>query len=485
MTQILFGTSGHRGIIGTTFTMTHIRLICQAVADYAAHHAIPHPKVLVGYDTRTGNSPSLETNSYTFCLVSTLTQLGISVDFCESYTATPIISWAVKTYDYDLGMILTASHNPPNYNGIKINDSNGAPANVTMTDWIQSRANSIPLKQLKPSIQQKQFHQVNYTHHFIDHTLDTIKAVFNLPLTEFNRQYVIDPKCGSAIVVWKHILSNAIGEIHWLNDSHLSYFNDELPNPTSKETVQTLSGLCKKYQCVGFSNDPDADRHVLIDESGHLVSPEKLLAIVLQYCHSQHIPVQSVVSTVANSRLVHTVCTKLNIPCKETKIGFKHFTPYLKSADQANALCFGVESSGGFSMSGHSFDKCGFLPILLALGIMNKKNCTLSDLSTAIDTAYGTHHFLEDSMVPTGNYLENLHSLGTVGTDMVSDVFNTPVETVSDLDGVKVRFSNSDWVLCRPSGTEPVVRMYAESASIEMGTHYIHCMKQILQNNTH
>ena len=194
MTSIKFGTSGHRGIIGQTFTVNHLRAIVHAIHEYFKYHKIQTPKVLLGYDTRTGNSPTLEVNSYTCCVVSELVSKRIKVDVSDNYMATPITSWAVKTYNYNLGIILTASHNPPNYNGIKINDANGAPASIDITSWIEKKANDIfpSLNDISyKEIPIKKFNFVNYTEPFTDHLRTLIKDQFHLPPIEFNNKYII------------------------------------------------------------------------------------------------------------------------------------------------------------------------------------------------------------------------------------------------------------------------------------------------------
>ena len=232
MNHISFGTSGHRGIIGKSFTRNHLIAIAKAIGAYFKSNNILSPKVLIGYDTRTGNSPNLEDNSYTFALIQTLKEQKIKIDFCDNYAATPVISWAVKIYDYDMGIILTASHNPPNYNGIKINDKNGAPASIKLTNWIQAEANKLyEYDTFKPSKKTPNINHVNYTKPFISHLTTLLKNEFQLSFPDFANEYVIDPKCGSSIEIWKVLTADTIGSIHWINDNFNSDFNFKLPNP--------------------------------------------------------------------------------------------------------------------------------------------------------------------------------------------------------------------------------------------------------------
>ncbi len=484
MKHIKFGTSGHRGIIGKSFTNDHLIAIVHAISNYLTHHNTTKPRILIGYDTRTGNSPLLEQNSYTYTLVQELMSQKIMVDFCDTYTPTPIISWAIKHYKYDLGIILTASHNPPNYNGIKINDSTGAPAASEVTQWIETAANQIfsTLDPTPPVASTSSIPHVNYIQPFIDHLHQLLKQTFQLSFPDFSSHYVIDPKCGSAIDVWKSITASCVGTIDWKNDNFSSDFNFEIPDPTSKESILALSRHCKENSCIGFSNDPDADRHMIIDEHGNFISPEKVAAIIIDYCMSEEITIDSISTTLANSMLIKSICDHYNITCYETNIGFKYFTPFLHAANSQSKLAIGVESSGGFSISNHTFDKCGFLPVLLILAIMKKKNTSLHELSDAIDQTFSIFEFVEDAVeIPSQSDI-TLEQRLSIKQTTLDRLFTTSIDQINYNDGLKITFSNRDWVLCRPSGTEPLVRIYAESTSIESANHYIDQLKGLLSN---
>ena len=482
MNHISFGTSGHRGIIGKSFTRNHLIAIAKAICAYFKINDILSPKVLIGYDTRTGNSSNLEDNSYTFALIQILKEQKVNIDFCDNYSPTPVISWAVKMHDYDMGIILTASHNPPNYNGIKINDKNGAPASIKLTNWIQAEANTLFTieDKFKPQKKTPNINQVNYTKPFISHLTKLIKDEFQLPFPDFANEYVIDPKCGSAIETWKALTADSIGVIHWINDNFNSDFNFKLPNPTSQETIHELGEICKAKNCIGFSNDPDADRHSLIDEEGSFVSPEKIAAIIINYLHTSEIAIESVSTTLANSTLVKKICSKYKIQLHETNIGFKYFTPYLLNASNKGSLAIGVESSGGFSVSLHSLDKCGFLPLLIIMGIMKKRNKTLTDLNNEINDIHNTFYFEEDAAEVNYDFSSIITKRLKSNQSILADLFELKIKEVKTDDGLKIIFDNFDWVLCRPSGTEPLVRIYAESTDGNLSKIYVNKIKQLL-----
>ncbi|MBL6722448.1 MAG: hypothetical protein ISQ13_00405 [Candidatus Margulisbacteria bacterium] len=478
MAHIQFGTSGHRGIIGATFTIQHLVAISLAIANYLKkERKIKSPRILLGYDTRTGNSVHLEEGSYTHAVAQTLLSQGVAVDVCDTPTPTPAISWAVHAFSYNCGVILTASHNPPNYNGIKINDANGAPASPDMTQWIQTEANAmfeVATLNKKHTPLMKHVTKINVHNGFVDHLSHVLHNHFNLTFPSFSGTHIIDPKCGAAIDIWRIITQHASGTIQWKNDAPSADFNFELPDPTNQKNLSELKADCKASACVGFANDPDADRHVLVDENGNHVSPEKITAIVASYCIDNAIPVTSIASTLANSSLVRSICNLHGIDFKETKIGFKYFSQLLKQAKSQHKLCLAVESSGGFSVSFHTLDKCGFLPILLILAIMQKTKKSLAQCSAEIDAVHRPFFFVEDAL-PSSKITLNQLLDHQVSFD---DIFGESVDGINKNDGLKITFSNSDWILCRPSGTEPLIRIYAESSSVEKAQHYVTQMKQ-------
>lgn len=478
---IHFGTSGYRGIIGSTFTQRHVVVLATAIVQYLKYKKISNPSVFIGYDTRTGNSPSLADNSYTHPLVACLTNHRIRVDFSETFCPTPVVSWAVREHAYDLGIILSASHNPPNYNGLKINDDTGAPAPIQLTTWIADAANVLmdTLSNKSLSISKDFFKTVSYTNAFIDHLHRVLVHTFGLDLPSFSDTYVIDLKCGSSIGIWQQLTQDHTGTIHWRNNNYSSDFNFKIPNPTDPESLAAMQADCKQYVCIGFANDPDADRHLMIDEYGEIVSPEKITAIIIDYMMAATIPVGSVATTLANSVLVKQVCAAHHIRVKETCIGFKYIADSLKSATSRHIIGLGVESSGGFSASIHTYDKCGFLPILVILGIMQKTNARLHDLAKAIDARYGTYSFSEDHLVVSEHAPERLLQIVPNTPERLSELLHSDVREVITKDGIKILFTNHDWALVRLSGTEPVIRLYAESRTPTKAHAYIQTLKAI------
>ena len=306
--------------------------------------------------------------------------------------------------------------------------------------------------------------------------------MFNLNLSDFSNTYVIDPKCGAAIDIWKLLTNECIGKIIWKNDHFDPEFNFQLPNPTSKETLLELGAATREYNCIGIANDPDADRHAMVDETGRFVPPETIAAIIIDYCISENIEIESISTTLANSALVKIIAKKHAIAINETKIGFKYFTDHLKSAFNKNSLAIGVESSGGFSISHHTYDKCGFLPILLILGIMKKKDKSLVELQDQIHRLHGHLLFVEDAITLTPGRAPLVRQHLSRSQQKFAELFSDPIMEINTNDGLKITFENNDWVLCRPSGTEPLIRIYAESSILAKAEYYTQQIRTLIES---
>lgn len=201
MYPVSFGTSGHRGIIGKSFTIRHVKAICWAISTYLKKES-KTPNIAVGYDPRQGNSPTLENGSFTKAVVDTLLNTGCNVHFMQDYTPTPTISWYVQSNNLDGGLILTASHNPPNYNGLKFNSRNGAPATTEITEEIEILANNYLNKPIQKTTSGF-LKQVETTEKFCHHlkTLSESLTTTHLKPTHF----VVDVKYGSCAKTWQKL----------------------------------------------------------------------------------------------------------------------------------------------------------------------------------------------------------------------------------------------------------------------------------------
>lgn len=442
------------------------------------------PTVLVGYDTRTGNSANLDDNSYTYTLVNALYHHGVVVHFCDHYTPAPVVSWAVRHNTYDMGIMITASQAAPNYNGIHIYDSSGASATSSVINTIETATNHFfdTTATRRPLKQPHSPERVDYSQAFYDHLVQTVQTVFQLPFPDFSLNCIIDTKCGSGIDLWKKITHHATGAIQWVNDSFSSNFNFELPNLTAETPLATLQKRCREQHCVGFLNDPDADCHMMIDETGDIVSTEKLTALIIDYCHQQGIPIESVSSTWSTSHLISAACDATRTTQHKTNVGFKHGTKHLKQSANKGLLSFGVGASE-FSISHHTLSPCGFLPILIVLGIMKTRHQPLHELIQRIDTVFGTYWICNDTIDVKKPSIFPVWDTTLHLKENFEALFDSPIDTIHCQNGMKIMFKNNDWVLCEPSDTPSRIQICTESTSQIIARSYLNKMRIFLEDD--
>jgi len=478
---ISFGTSGHRGVIDHSFTHLHVRAIAQAIATLLHEENETNPTVVIGYDPRTGNDPNLSESSFTKTLVDTLLESGISVQFCENFTPTPIISFTIPFQGLSGGMMLTASHNPPEYNGLKFNTKNGAPAPVAITQKIEKLGNNFLTSPPQWNKKKGQLSRISPTKQFVSHCQQILGAYFKKELTFSQSIIGIDVKFGACTETWEALLSE-LGQPKSviLNKDPRSDFGNTNPNPIEKELNALKQWVLENKADMGIGNDPDGDRHAILDETGNWVSPEETTVIIAEYLKKAGYPINGIASTCASSQLVQSWCQKNQTDYYETAVGFKYFTPYLEQAKHENTLVLAVESSGGFSFSPHTLEKCGFLPGLLLLAIISETKTPLSHLKAAILNTYGTFLFREESLQISAEKKESiLRFLKNPNQDQLKKHYPN-IHTVSTLDGLKIVLKNKCWVLVRASGTEPLLRLYSESSSKEESQHLLHPVKALL-----
>jgi phosphoglucomutase len=463
MTKVTFGTSGHRGIIGDSFTNKHVQAVAYSVATFLKT-TNSTPTCVIGFDPRTGNDPELKDRSFTKMCIDTLNKYGINTVSFTECVPTPFISWAITHFNYDGGLILTASHNPKEYNGIKFNPKNGAPAPQEITKQIEITANEFISKPISTN-QEKKSHQTISPplDQFCKSLINNVKKTgISIPKT-FSKTLTVDVKHGACAQTWNELAKQLNLNITIKNAEPKSDFNNIEPNPT-KYNFLPLPSNNDYFTCA---NDPDGDRHAVISRSKNIISPEEITAIILDYLLEQNQTISSVTSTVASSHLIKYICSKHNITYNETEVGFKYFAPYLTKANQENKISLAVESSGGFSSSYHTLEKCGFYPIICLLSILENKKITIDEAKSAVLKKYKTRLFTETTFNFLPEQKIHLNSFFKSTKRKLESLLQKPIKTINQIDGLKLIFEKDNWVLLRLSGTEPVCRIYIETKNHE------------------
>ncbi len=529
LVPIQFGTSGHRGMFGTGFVPEHVSALCRALGDFFAELGVARPKIALGYDTRRGNDPAFGPGSLTALAAEMLAKAGIEVISFHEYTPTPFISWAIPAFKLDGGLILTASHNPPQYGGMKFNPGNGAPADSTITDRLAELANlwlcnggasgdsedslagsfepaglsscacgpagqpgpDLPFRQLGPAVPSlplltlesptMESSEVVLKPQIFDSAFGlflggVLEGVDRMVSLDGVRRSLIavavDCRHGTTGAIWKLIFEalGMRGRVRFLCETPLADFGGIEPNPTKPGALDELIGTVKAHGlALGIANDPDGDRHVVVDETGSVLSPEEVCLIIYHdLVTRRRVMVAGIASTVASSSLLAAACAQNAHTYVETAVGFKYFQSFLEDCRQSGKIGLAVESSGGFTASFHTLDKCGFLPGVWLLAILADTGLPLSALRAEIHQVYGTRFFEERQFAFELSQKDRVSQfLRSVSPADAAAYFSSPVQTMDRRDGLKIQFKDGSWILIRLSGTEPVGRIYGETLTAQ------------------
>ncbi|MCL1126342.1 phosphoglucomutase (alpha-D-glucose-1,6-bisphosphate-dependent) [Shewanella surugensis] len=484
--RVTFGTSGHRGsALKGSFNEAHILAIAQAVADYRQQAGIKG-RLYVGIDTHALSQPA----SMSVIEVMTANHIEVVIHQAEEFTPTPVISHAIITHNLSAeeqvdGLIITPSHNPPQDGGIKYNPPHGGPAEGEITAWIEARANDYLASQLE------QVKRLNYTVAMntrlvteVDligpYVKDLDKVIDMKAISQAKVRIGVDPLGGAGIHYWGQIASHYNLDIQLVNDTVDPSFRFMPLDKDGKirmdcSSPYAMAGLLKHQDefdlCVG--NDADYDRHGIVCPGSGLMNPNHFLAVAIDYllCHRPDWGSDLVVGkTLVSSAMIDKVCAKHQRIMKEVPVGFKWFVEGLADA----SLAFGGEESAGAAFlrrdgSTWCTDKDGFILALLAAEILAVTGQTPQAHYDALEAKFGKSYYQRlDSRLSLKKKAKfatiNAESLqvSTLAGEAITAVLTKAPSNQAAIGGIKVITDNA-WFAARPSGTEALFKIYAES----------------------
>ena len=455
--MIVFGTDGWRGLIARDFTFDNVQLVAFATAAYLKKNAKKknHPSVVIGYDTRFLSKEFAEEAA------KILAWKGVTVHLTNTFSSTPMVSYHTKQKGCDLGVVITASHNPAEYNGYKLKASFGGPATPE-----QIKALEVELKRIVKKPPQMKFKDLeDYIKLNKIRLFDAresfernIKKKINInAIKKANFKVLYDPMFGAGMGSLKDLLPKA-DEIH--NVYNPSFGDLDHPEPIDEhlqELIQTLK--TKKYD-VGMATDGDADRLGAIDEKGRFVDSHKVFMILMKYLYEVRGKRGSVVKTVSLTSMVNKYCEKNNIKLYETPVGFK-YTAKIMSEEK---VLIGGEESGGLGTILHIPERDGIFNGLLLLEVMAVRGKKLSELVKELEDEFGVHKYMRRDVKVTEAIKKQVLAACKKKPNKIG---NYEVESINEKDGYKFIFKNG-WLLIRASGTEPLLRFYSEGKSLRM-----------------
>ena len=454
--MIKFGTGGWRAIIGDGFTKANIRLVAAAVARRMKREGVAEEGICVGYDRRFLSKEAL----IWFCEV--LAGEGIKVFFVNMSCPTPQIMFTVKEKKLPYGAMVTASHNPATWNGIKLFTFGGRDAAQDVTEAIQEEANSIA----EADVRAMDFEEAK-TEGIItiidprDAYLDSILNQVNTEAIRKRRlRIVLDPMFGVSLTGLQTILYTCRCDVDVINDRHDAFFGRHLPAP-NPDTLVDLQYAVKEHKAdVGIATDGDADRLGIIDENGRYVTANETLALLYYYLLEYKGWKGAAVRNIATTHLLDRIAEAHGEKCVEVPVGFKHISAGMEKYD----ALIGGESSGGLTVRGHISGKDGLYAASLLVEMLSVSGRKLSELVQDLYDKYGEMHTAEYDWALTEESREEIGR--KIMEEKQLPAFDRKVEKVSYMDGCKVYLENG-WVIVRFSGTEPRVRIFAEAETEE------------------
>ncbi|GAC1641230.1 MAG: phosphoglucomutase/phosphomannomutase family protein [Herpetosiphon sp.] len=471
---IRFGTDGWRAVIGEEFTFAHVRHVAQAIAEVVlqdAHQpsATLQP-VVVGFDTR------FLSDRFAIAVANVLAGNGLPVYLTRADCPTPALSFAVKHLNCAGGVMITASHNPPRYNGIKYKSSFGGSAMPDET----ARIEAVLARNLEQHTEPRwseppwQTDRVPASGEIVRYDpvppyLNHLRTLVDFSvIARSNLRVAVDPMYGAGrgyIAAWLRDLGVMVNEIHGdLNPG----FGGHHPEPIKRHLTELAGLVSHGSYDLGLATDGDADRIGAIDSRGEFVSPHLIIALALQHLIHQGRR-GLVVKTISTTQLVNRLAAAHDLTVRETPVGFNYICDYMLH----EPVLIGGEESGGISILGHIPEGDGILMGLLLLEIVARSGQPLHVLTERLQQQYGP--FVYDRIDQRVRPFSKRELVAALRAAAPTELGGQPLLQVNDLDGIKYLMADHSWLLIRPSGTEPVLRIYAEARTDEQ-------VKQLLQS---
>ena len=447
MANIKFGTDGWRAVVGKDFNDENVKTVTKSIGKYIFDKYGLNKKIIVGYDPR---NMAFE---YAQMTAKQLSEYGFNVLLSDKVIPTPVLAFNAKHLNA-CAVMFTASHNPPEYLGIKFIPDYAGPATSEITDELT--------KNLSEDFNVKNsgnYSKYDFSKNYFEHIEKLID--FN-KIKTLKTNIIFDGLYAASIGYFDKLLDMNDISYDSLHMYHDVNFGGGMPEPKPKYLKELIEKVKSNSNSVGFANDGDSDRFGVINENGEYVSPNEIISILLRHLKKNKNYSGPLVKTVGASLLLNKVAEKVGVDVIETAVGFKHVGEAMRKFNPI----IGGEESGGLSIQGHIPEKDGILANLLILEAMAYENKSLVELQKDLYEFVGCK-FYNDRI---DKKLENFDLIKPILEEYKakSDIGDFKVSKIDTKDGVKLYFSdNSSWVLIRPSGTEPLLRIYFESDSME------------------
>jgi phosphomannomutase/CTP:molybdopterin cytidylyltransferase MocA len=452
---VTFGTGGWRAIIGEGFTMHNVRRLSQALANGITRRSEEKRGVIVGFDRRFLSKQAAEAASEVFA-GNNIPTILLSED-----APTPLITYATATRGSAYGLAFTASHNPPEWNGLKVFRGDGSLLLDDETRLIEDETNALASDEvIKVELDLALEAGIVERHDFTNEYVDAVEKLIDLnAIRQAGLSVIVDPMYGVGQLTLGTVLTEARCRVTFIHERHDPLFGGRSPAP-NLEALRLLTSRMLDYKYdLGLAMDGDADRIAIVDERGEYISINDVLVLLYWYLHEVRGERGGVVRNLSTTHLLDRLATRLGEQCYEVPVGFKHITAAMA---EHNAL-LGGESSGGLTIRGHILGKDGIFASALMVEMLARTGQKISPLLERVRALTGRLYDFEESLPATPEM--RIVVPQRLKEAPSSHIGPYPVIGISPMDGTKLLLENDNWALLRFSGTEPVLRLAVEADS--------------------
>lgn len=450
--MIQFGTGGWRAFIGEEFTKDNVRLVAQALSNIMINEQAQEKGFVIGYDRRFLSDKAGK------WFAEVVAANGIKVSFIDRFVPTPIVMFQAKEMGCIYSACITASHNPADYNGVKVFIEGGRDADEIITKKIEQQITHLTQQDVssvdfEEALNDGCIEIINPMNAFVDSIIDKIDMN---SIKKANLRVLIDPMFGVAKNALQTVLISARCDVDVINDGENPSFGGLMPSPNAATLYRLKHLVAHDGYDIGIGTDGDADRLGIIDEKGNFIHPNEVLLLLYYYLLEYKGWKGSVVRNIATTHLLDKVAADHGEKSFEVPVGFKHISSQMEADDSL----LGGESSGGLTIRGHIKGKDGVFASSLLVEMISVTGKKLSEMLDEIYAKYGYAYTAEGDCTFKASGKEALYNKIYIEKQLPE--FEYEIEKVSYEDGAKVYFKNGGWVIARFSGTEPLLRIFAE-----------------------
>ena len=452
--EIKFGTDGWRGIIGDNYTFKNLKILSQAVADYLGLGK----KVAVGFDTR------FMSETFAKVVAEVLKNNGIIVLLSDRAIPTPTLSFTVRNKSQDLGIMITASHNPAEYNGFKIKIPSGGAAGPEITDEIEKLLYRTPVKENRDAGGQIKKED------FLSDYVKFIRAFIDLKRIRNKRfKVLVDAMYGSGDSIIGQILKGTKVRLEFMRSNINPSFGGSRPEPIEQNLAELKYRVKKEKFDLGIALDGDADRIAAVAPGGLFIHPQKILGLLALHLNQDRKWTGGIVKTIAGTTMIDKIARHLKVKLYETPVGFK----YISNLMEKENIVAGGEEAGGMGVKGYIPERDGSVAGLLLIEMMVCRNKNILKILNEMEKQFGRYYYLREDL-----QLKGAVELKKEG--LPKELLGKRVIQVKDYDGIKLICADESWLMFRASGTEPIMRLYCEAKSLRKAKELLSLGRKII-----